>query len=540
MARAPAQAMTRARTDLVAGAVTFGSILLFVWLGGRLLGGSEGPFGAVSQESQRLLVSAMLLNIALILFGWRRYRDLKDASSGQADAEERAQLLASKDMLTGFLNRRMLGEAGSALLARAERRNKQMALIVADLDHFKNVNDVHGHAAGDLVLRAAGEALANALPPSALVTRLDGDAFAVALLCDPAHPDTVDAVAEEIVARLARTLDVAGMHVHLSASLGIAGSGGDCATIEALLRRAHIAMRPAKRRGRNRHVWFDASMERELIQRSAIETGMREGIPLGQFVPYYEQQIDLASGNIQGFEMLARWEHPTQGIIMPDAFIPIAEESGMIADLSLSVMRRAFQEAKDWDQSLTLSVNISPTQLRDPWLAQKIVKLLVETGFPARRLEVEITESSLFDNLSVAQSILGSLKNQGIRIALDDFGTGYSSLAHLRALPFDRIKIDKSFVLSLEDNAESQAIVNAITRLGDSLSLPITAEGVENAAIGDRLIALGCTKAQGWHYGKPMTVGQTRRLLAENGLLPSARGGVAQDDAVSEPNRKAG
>jgi EAL domain-containing protein (putative c-di-GMP-specific phosphodiesterase class I) len=221
--------------------------------------------------------------------------------------------------------------------------------------------------------------------------------------------------------------------------------------------------------------------------------------------------------------MLARWEHPTRGTILPDQFIPIAEETGMIADLSISVMRQALLEAKAWDPSLVVSVNISPAQLKDPWLAQKIVKLLVETGYPANRLEIEITETSLFENLALAQSIVGSLKNQGIRLALDDFGTGYSSLAHLRALPFDRIKIDKSFVVSILDNPESAAIVNAITRLGDSLGLSVTAEGIEDAAIEERLRQLGCHKGQGWHFGRPMSIGQTRILLAERNLLPSTR-----------------
>ena len=174
---------------------------------------------------------------------------------------------------------------------------------------------------------------------------------------------------------------------------------------------------------------------------------------------------------------------------------------------------------KHWDPSLTLSVNISPAQLKDPWLSQKILKLLVETGFHANRLEVEITESSLFENLSLPQSIVGSLKNQGIRIALDDFGTGYSSLAHLRALPFDRIKIDRSFVSSINQNSESAAIVSAIARLGDSLGLPVTAEGIEDHNIQERLRELGCTKGQGWHFGKPMTVEQARKMLADRNLL---------------------
>jgi EAL domain-containing protein (putative c-di-GMP-specific phosphodiesterase class I) len=221
--------------------------------------------------------------------------------------------------------------------------------------------------------------------------------------------------------------------------------------------------------------------------------------------------------------MLARWEHPTRGLVSPEVFIPIAEETGMIADLSLAVMRTALIEARNWDSSLTLSVNISPFQLKDPWLAQKIVMLLTETGFPASRLEVEITETSLFENLALAQSIVGSLKNQGVKLALDDFGTGYSSLAHLRALPFDRLKIDKSFVASIIDNADCAAIVNAIIRLSESLKLPVTAEGIENAAVEERLRQMGCHKGQGWLYGRPTSIRQTRTLLAERNLLPNAR-----------------
>jgi EAL domain-containing protein (putative c-di-GMP-specific phosphodiesterase class I) len=280
-------------------------------------------------------------------------------------------------------------------------------------------------------------------------------------------------------------------------------------------------------------------MERELNMRNAIESGMRDGIPLGQFVPYYEQQIDLTTGRIHGFEMLARWEHPTRGIIPPDIFIPIAEETGMIADLSMSVMRQAFEEAKNWDPSLTLSVNIAPSQLRDPWFAHKIVKLLVETGFPANRLEIEITESALADNMGVAQSVVGSLKNQGIRLALDDFGTGYSSLSNLRALPFDRVKIDRSFVTSLGSNAESTAVVNAITKLSDSLGLPVTAEGVETPEIEAKLKTLGCYQGQGWHLGKPMDVGQVRVLLAERNLLPVKRLTAPAGERIREL-RKAG
>jgi EAL domain-containing protein (putative c-di-GMP-specific phosphodiesterase class I) len=264
-------------------------------------------------------------------------------------------------------------------------------------------------------------------------------------------------------------------------------------------------------------------MERELQNRNSTEAGLRRGIPEGEFVPFFEQQIDLLTGSLHGFEMLARWQHPERGIVPPDEFIGVAEECGLISDLSLSVMRQAFEEACGWDSSLSLSVNISPSQLKDPWLAQRIVKLLVETGFPAERLEVEITESSLFENLGLAQSIVGSLKNQGIRLALDDFGTGYSSLAHLRALPFDRIKIDRSFVSSINDNPESAAIVNAITRLADSLNLAVTAEGIEDELVEARLRSIGQYKAQGWLFGRPIPIPEVRKLLADKGLLPVTR-----------------
>ena len=221
--------------------------------------------------------------------------------------------------------------------------------------------------------------------------------------------------------------------------------------------------------------------------------------------------------------MLARWRHPERGIVSPDEFIPIAEECGLIGDLSLSVMRQAFAEARKWDNGLTLSANLSPVQLKDPWLAQKLAKLLSETGFPAERLEVEITERSLFENLGLAQAIVTSLKNQGIRLALDDFGTGYSSIGYLRALPFDRVKIDRSFVSSINDNPDSAALVAAVTRLAESLNLEVTAEGREDDLIEARLRSVGSYTGQGWIFGKPMPVEEVRTLLAGRRLLPARR-----------------
>ncbi len=521
--RAGASPVRAARRDLLTGGITIAAILIFAGTGTQALGSFIAVLTGSGRGMDATLATAVLLNIALMLFGWRRYRDLSLEVRERAAAEDRARSLASHDVLTGLLNRRSLVEAVSSLLGRAAQRGKTVALLLVDLDHFKTVNDLHGHATGDALLRAAAAAIGDCLPPGALIARLGGDEFACAFLYDADNPVTVDLPATRIVARLALPFEVEDVSAHVSASLGIARSDRDCATADSLIRRADIAMYAAKKAGRNRLVWFDAAMERELQARNAVEAGLRTGIPRGEFVPYYEQQIDLANGAILGFEVLARWEHPTRGLIPPDMFIPIAEESGLIGDLSLAVMRQAFAEARGWAPELTLSVNISPAQLKDPWLAQKIVKLLVETGFPPQRLEIEITESALLDNLGLARSIVGSLKNQGIRLALDDFGTGYSSLAHLRALPFDRIKIDKSFVMAMTDDSESAAIVTAITRLGDSLGLPITAEGVEDGAIAARLQAIGCHKAQGFHYGRPIPITQVRKLLADRSLLPSGR-----------------
>jgi len=526
--------MSRARRDAIAGGVLFTALVLLATVGWRSVAALERLLGRSSHAanlatSDRLLMTGLLLNLALILFGWRRYRDLA-ATTGERDAARaRASLLARHDDLTGLLNRPALAEDGATMVAQMLRRDKAVALLLVDLDHFRSINEIHGHLASDAVLRAATDLIRRALPASAIAGRLDHDEFALLLPFDKRHASTIDAIAEHIVGALAQPIVTKTVTAHIGASIGIARSADDCQSVEALLRRATIAMHAAKAAGRGRHIWFDATMQRALVSRTATEAGIRNGIPLGQFVPYYEPQVDLASGAVIGFEMLARWEHPTHGILMPDDFIPAAEQCGLIAELSMAVMRRAFAEARDWDPAITLSVNISPAQLKDPWLAQKIVKLLIETGFPASRLEIEITESALIENLGLAQSIIGSLKNQGVRLALDDFGTGYSSLAHLRALPFDAIKIDKSFVLAMIGDRESATIVDAISKLGISLGLPVTAEGVENAAINERLRATGCAKGQGWHFGKPQPIAATRRLLAERGLLPSARKSAPAD-----------
>ncbi len=501
--------------------VALSLLALFLSFGSHYVEGIGAMLTRIGADNSSVIVGLLLLNLAITIYGWRRYRDTARELVERTAAENRAYEAASTDPLTGFLNRRAFTQSTSELLTAAHRKRECVALLVVDLDGFKHVNEVHGHLTGDNLLRCTAEIIERLLPRGGIAARLGGDEFALVFPFDPAEPTEVARVADCLVDRLGTPFNLAGVHTHVSASIGVARSGPDCPNVDSLMRRADIAMSAAKKLGRGRFVWFDASMERELEARNAIEAGLRTGIPNGEIVPYFEPQIDLVTQSLHGFEMLARWDHPERGIVSPEEFISVAEESGLIGDLSMAVMTRALIEARGWDAALSLSVNISPVQLKDPWLAQKITKLLVETGFPPERLEIEITESSLFENLGLAQAIVSSLKNQGIRLALDDFGTGYSSLAHLRALPFERIKIDRSFISSINHNPDSTAIVTAITRLGESLKLAITAEGIEDETIEARLRSIGRYTGQGWLFGKPMPAGEVRTMLARRGLLPN-------------------
>src|SRR6476646_6550484 len=254
-------------------------------------------------------------------------------------------------------------------------------------------------------------------------------------------------------------------------------------------------------------------MERELIERTRLEDEIRDAIAANEFVPYYQPQMDLGTGQLTGFEVLARWESPSKGLVEPDGFMSVAEGSGLIAELSLSVMRQALRDARAWPSHLKIAVNISPVQFRDSQLAERILKLLAETGFAANRLVVEITESSFLEDRETALTIVESLKNMGVTISLDDFGTGYASLSQLQSLPFDRIKIDKSFVSSLLSDKQSDAIVSTILSLGRALHLPITAEGIEDDGTKDRLSQLGCSDGQGWLFGKAVCGDTVRASL---------------------------
>ncbi|OWK33030.1 putative bifunctional diguanylate cyclase/phosphodiesterase [Sphingomonas mucosissima] len=508
--------------------VTMAAVALCVVVLGAVIVGVVRNGPAAAEPLVWPLIAALLLNLAVMVAGRRRHRNVTRQLRLQLDSTEGARRLSPKDPLTGFLNRRALVEEGTTMLQEAAQRQLAVAMLMIDLDRFKTINDLHGHGTGDVLLARVAAEISNELPPVSLAARVGGDEFACLFVFNPADPNTVQRVAERLVSRLTRPLDLGGTSLHVSASIGIAHSDQERTTVEALIRASDIAMYAAKEAGRNRFSWFDPDMARALHARHELETALRAAIPAGQIVPHFEQQMDLNTGQLLGFEVLARWNHPLHGQISPDRFIPIAEQTGMIADLSQTLMRQAFLAARDWDPALTISINVSAVQLRDAWLPQKIIKLLLETGFPAHRLEIEITERALFENLALAQSIIGSLKNQGISVALDDFGTGYSSLGHLRAMPFDRIKIERSFVQVIAEDQDSAALVGAVASVGASLNLPVTAEGIEDLATEARMRALGCARGQGYLYGRPADAANTRRLLAERRLLGA---GSAASDA---------
>ena len=336
----------------------------------------------------------------------------------------------------------------------------------------------------------------------------------MALALRPDEMKRAEELAEVVLHTVTRPLLFEERIIQVGAFAGIASTPAANARIPDVLRRADIAMDHARSGRVARPVWFDAGMERALIAHGEIEQGIRVGLEHGQFVPYFEPQVDLSTGEIVGFEVLARWIHPLSGVIGPDVFIPVAEEIGLIGRLSEHVIAEALREAAEWDAKIKISVNISPFQLADGWLAQRIVRTLADTGFPAERLVIEITESSLFADLDLARTIVTSLKNQGIRLALDDFGTGFSSLSHLRSLPFDIIKIDRSFVTNINAKRESSAIVRAVTTLAAALRVPVCVEGIENEGSYKTVMKLGCQIGQGWYFGKPMPAEQARDLLA--------------------------
>ena len=537
---------THEERDFLTLGIATAALILFVGTGGTVMPQIVRAWRGLAAHPDVLLTNAVLLNIVIILLGWSRYKSMSKELHERRLSEEEARRLADIDPLTGCYNRRSINPAVAELFETARAEGKIVAMVLIDLDNFKMVNDLNGHHVGDTVLQKTAERLGDILPADALLARLGGDEFACAIPYHERDQGEVEHLVSLLIERIAHKISLDGTEINVTMSVGLASSNfvelgqaaGTQTLVSDMLHKADIAMYHAKKQGKNRYFWFEPSMEYELRFRNELESGMRKGIANREFVPYYEQQVDLETGELVGFEMLARWNSPELGLVAPDIFIPIAEEIGVISDLSESLMEQAFEDAKAWHPKLTVSVNISPVQLRDPWFSQKLVKLLVKHNFPASRLEIEITESCLHDDIGMVRTMITSLRNQGIRISLDDFGTGYSSLAQLRSLPFDRLKIDRSFIRELKQDGTTSKLVDAIISMGDGLKMPITAEGIETVEILQSLKGMGPLKGQGYHYGKPEPAEAVMKRLAQTGLLGDEDSEVipASDDS-SAPSR---
>jgi diguanylate cyclase (GGDEF)-like protein len=434
---------------------------------------------------------------------------LEEAHQATKAAQEQAQALARHDALTGLPNRRVFAAELEAAIS-ADAQADRFSVLMVDLDRFKQINDLKGHAAGDAVLCEVADRLRRAVGHTDTVARLGGDEFAIIArqAGTTSIPDTIH-FARRLLAELNRPIMLEGSATTVGASIGIAFWPGDAGDAEALLRAADIAMYRAKQDGRGTFSFFEQGMDDELRSQAALESDFRTAIRAGDIRPHYQPMMDLRDGGIYGFEVLARWHHPERGWVGPDDFIPIAERAGLISDLTTTILEQACRDAADWDEGLRLSLNVSPVQLKDPSLALRVMEILEREHFAPTRLEIEITESALVGDIEIAKQILTALQGIGIKISLDDFGTGYSSLYHLRQLKFDKVKIDRSFVQSI-DEGDSEKIVDAILGLAHSIGMPIVAEGIEDPGVRDRLMAKGCEFGQGFHFGRAMTAERAR------------------------------
>jgi diguanylate cyclase (GGDEF)-like protein/PAS domain S-box-containing protein len=435
-------------------------------------------------------------------------------------AEARITHLAHHDTLTGLPNRAAFSSHLAATLDRHQASNALFAILCLDLDRFKEINDVFGHAVGDAVLQEMSRRL-RAAAGNAFLARLGGDEFMV-ISTDGVDPSTVAALAERLLASVANELEIDSRRLRLGLSIGVAIFPADGADGSALLANADAALYRAKAEGRGVIRFFEPEMDMRLRDQRALQQELHSAFDNGHLFLDYQPQARIG-GEVVGFEALVRWRTPTRGLVPPGTFVPLAEESGMIIPIGEWILREACREAASWPKPLQIAVNLSPVQFRHGDLAALVHTVLLETGLPASRLELEITEGVLIDDFSRAVGILRRLKALGVRIAMDDFGTGYSSLSYLQSFPFDKIKIDRSFMLNLERSPQSAAIIRAVIGLGRGLELPITAEGVETQ---DQLAFLSresCDQIQGYLIGRPGPIDNYAEMVGRPGAAGDQR-----------------
>ena len=427
---------------------------------------------------------------------------LEDVSTRKA-TEARADEMARLDPLTGLPNRLMLRERLAEAVARLERTGESFAVLLIDLDRFKPVNDTLGHPIGDALLEKVADRLRSTVRPTDTVARIGGDEFVILQTGVREAADT-QALARRIVDLIGRTYMVDGHLLTIGASVGVALAPGDGTDADKLLKNADLALYRAKLDGRATYRFFELEMDDRMQARRRLELDMRQALARREFELHYQPQLQLESDRIIGCEALIRWRHPERGMVSPLDFIPLAEEIGLIVPIGEWVIRQACRDAVTWPAPMTVAVNVSPAQFKSDRLVDTIISALASSGLPATRFEVEITEGVLLQESAKTLQTLHRLRELGVRVSMDDFGTGYSSLSYLRSFPFDKIKIDRSFVKDLSGKPDGDAIIRAIAGLGKSLGMTTIAEGVETAEQMQRIRAEGCTDVQGYLISKPV------------------------------------
>ena len=470
-----------------------------------------------------LVILIVFLGIAAKIFSIRRVIDLHGEVILRRKTEAEAHQLARLDVLTGLPNRCWFIEDFDKWTCDLPE-GEACALFLVDLDNFKPINDVYGHRLGDEVLKVVAKRLTQ-IAEGGSVARLGGDEFGI-ILRYRLDSNAPERLARRIVQEISKPVPLAALALQVGVSVGVStgsldGAGNvamaerDGTRVETALRQADMAMYWAKAEGRGRYRFFDRSMDEKLRQRVELEAEIDGAIAAGQIVPYYQPIVDLHNRKTVGFEVLARWEHPKRGLLLPDIFIPIAEDTGMIGKMTDRLLEQAMREARGWSEHISLSINFSPRQISDPNLAPRILGILSMVSFAPRRLVIEITESAVVQGREDAKAVLKALRKAGVRVALDDFGTGYSGLDQLRELELDTIKIDRAFVAQMLVKPEEARIVKAILSLGRALGLKTTAEGIESEEALELLIKLGCNAGQGYLFGRPVPASVVTEALHE-------------------------
>ncbi|THV15671.1 putative bifunctional diguanylate cyclase/phosphodiesterase [Rhizobium rhizophilum] len=481
-----------------------------------------------------MTVVLMFVTLLILAIGAMTY--VIDRQSNKS-AVERYRQLSLHDALTGLPNRVAFLERFGHLMQTPTARHERIYLFSFDLDRFKEINDVHGHAAGDTVLRVAADRMTRNLRSGEFVARIGGDEF-IAVSARIFTTTEAENFARGIIAELNAPIEWQGVTLTVGTSIGVTVFPDAAEDVDDLLAQADIAMYRAKAAGSNNICFYDQSMDLAARERSALAMDMRTGLQRGEFQLYFQKQNNTQSGAVIGFEVLLRWRHPRRGMVSPVEFIPIAERTGFIMELGDWVLRQACVEAVKWRNPLKIAVNVAPKQLANANLPQRVREILAETGLDPARLELEITESGIIADQQHALSIIRQLKAIGVKIAMDDYGTGYSSLSTLQLFPFDKIKIDRGFIDSVAENRQSAAIVRSTLILAQSLDIPVLAEGVENAEHLRFLQDEGCEQVQGYFYGRPQPLSAFQDIVNPPAAAaePDANSDAGQPSAGEQGN----